>query len=135
MDSREVLREELVRVGMMLTQVMLDNRKVTAIFFTEALVVSPDFRAMIREFYDTLGTMLAHFNRVLCERRLIGPMNHIILAYMTVGMVERVIMEHIVHGNFEQASPREVVEHLVTHFMAGTTEAVAAPSLNPADPA
>ena len=123
-DSREVLRAELTRVGMMLTEVLLAHRELTAIFFKEALAVAPEFNELIRQFYETLGAMLTDFNRILCQRGLITRMNFEILAFMTVGMVERVIMEHIVHGNMADAPPEEIVDHLVSHYLAGTIEPV-----------
>lgn len=123
LETRQALRDELVRVGMMLTEVLLENQRLTAIFFREALAV-PEFDATIREFYDTLGAMLTDFNRILYERGLIKAMNFRILAFMTVGMVERVILEHVVYENLGGPSPREVVEHLVIHYLAGTIEEV-----------
>jgi AcrR family transcriptional regulator len=121
-DSREVLTKELTRVGMLLTEVLLDNPKLTAIFFKEALAAAPEFDETIRQFYATLAIMLTEFNSILHQRGLIAKMNFRILAAMTIGMVERVILEHIVYGNLGDPEPREVVEHLVLHYMAGTIE-------------
>lgn len=121
-DSRDVLEQELMRVGMMLTEVLLENQKLTAVFFKEALAVAPEFDETIRQFYDTLGAMLTDFNGILHSRGLIAAMNFRILAAMTIGMVERVILEHIVYESLGNPEPREVVEHLVLHFMAGTLE-------------
>ncbi|MBA2664816.1 MAG: TetR/AcrR family transcriptional regulator [Bradymonadaceae bacterium] len=123
-DTRELLREELVRVGMMLTEVLLENQRLTAIFFKEAMAVAPEFNETIRQFYETLGAMITDFNAILHRRGLITNMNFRILAFMTVGMAERVILEHVVYGNLGDPPPREVVEHLVMHFLAGTTEAI-----------
>lgn len=125
LDSREVLREELTRVGMMVTKVVLENNELATVFFKEALAVAPEFDAVIHEFYETLGAMLTNFNRILCERGLIKPMNFELLAYMTIGMVERIVSEHIVSGVLSEVPPEEVVDHLVMHFLAGTTEPVA----------
>jgi len=122
LDSREVLSAELTRVGMMLTEVLLENQQLAAIFFREALAVAPEFDAMIHEFYDTLGAMLTDFNRILHERGLVADMNFRLLAYSTIGMVERIIMEYIVSKSLGEVTPDEVVDHLVTHFMSGTTE-------------
>ncbi|MFU8802530.1 MAG: TetR/AcrR family transcriptional regulator, partial [Bradymonadaceae bacterium] len=122
-DSREVLSQELTRVGMMLTEVLLEHQKLTAIFFKEALAVAPEFDETIRQFYETLQAMLTDFNAILCDRGLISAMNFRILASMTVGMAERVILEHIVYQNLGDPEPREVVEHLVMHYLAGTIEA------------
>lgn len=119
-DSRDVLQAELIRVGLMLTEVFLQHRKLTAIFFRESLAVAPEFNELIRHTYDTLLAMLTDFNRILWRRGLIPKMNFRILAAMTVGMVERVIKEHIVYDNLEGAEPHELVEHLVLHYMAGT---------------
>lgn len=119
-DSREVLRAELTQVGLMLTEVFLDNRELTAIFFRESLAVAPEFTELIRHTYDTLLAMMTDFNRILWRRGLIPEMNFRILATMTLGKVERVIKEHIVHDNLEGATPEEIVEHLILHFMAGT---------------
>lgn len=119
-DSRVVLRDELTRVGLMLTEVFLDNRELTAIFFKESLAVAPEFNELIRHTYDTLLAMLTDFNRILWRRGLIPEMNFRLLATMTVGMVERVIMEYIVYDTLAEAEPREIVEHLILHFLAGT---------------
>lgn len=124
LDSREVLTRELTRVGLMLTEVVMENQSLAAIFFREALAVAPEFDDMIREFYDTLGAMLTDFNKILCKRGLIQPMNYRVLAYMTIGMVERIIREYVVTGTLEDVPPREIVDHLITHFLAGTTEEV-----------
>lgn len=127
LDSRVVLRDELTRVGVELTNVILENQGLATIFFKEGRSVDPEFNELIDEFNDTLAAMLTNFNRILCDRGVIKPMNFQLLAYMTLGMVERVISEYIVTGVLAQdgAQPREVVEHLVMHFLAGTTEAVA----------
>ncbi len=126
LDSREVLREELTNVGVQLTNVILENQGLATIFFKEALAVAPEFNQLIEEFYETLGAMLTNFNGILCERGVIKPMNFQLLAYMTIGMVERVIAEYIVTGVLAEGGvePEEVVEHLVMHFLAGTSEAV-----------
>ncbi len=124
LDSREVLREELQRVGMMLTEVVQENQPLAAIFFREALAVAPEFDAMIHEFYDTLAAMLTDFNAILCQRGLIEKMNFHVLAYMTIGMVERIIREHIVSEKLGDVEPREIVDHLIMHFLAGTAEPV-----------
>lgn len=124
LDSREVLREELTRVGLMLTEVVVANQPLAAIFFREALAVAPEFDAMIHEFYDTLGAMLTDFNAILADRGLIQPMNYRILSYMTIGMVERIIREYVVSGTLADIEPREIVDHLIMHFLAGTTEKV-----------
>lgn len=123
LDSRKVFREELTRVGVLLTDVIQVNQGLATIFFKEALAV-PEFDNIIHEFYDTLVEMLTNFNRILCERGLIQPMNFRVLAYMTIGMVERLIMEHIVTGTLREVPPYEIVDHLVMHFLAGTTQAV-----------
>ncbi len=122
LDSREVFHAELTRVGVMLTQVTLDNQALASIFFREALAVAPEFDAMIHEFYDTLAAMLTDFNRILCERGLIKPANFKVLSYMTMGMVERIIQEYVVAGSLGDVEPPEIVDHLVMHFLYGTTE-------------
>lgn len=122
LDSREVFHEELTRVGLMLTQVTLDNHALASIFFREALAVAPEFDAMIHEFYETLTAMLTDFNRILCERGLIKPANFKVLSVMTIGMVERVIQEYVVAGTLTDVEPAEIVDHLVMHFLYGTTE-------------
>ena len=123
LDSREVFREELTRVGVLLTDVVQLNQGLATIFFKEALAV-PEFDGIIHEFYDTLVEMLTNFNRILSERGLVAPMNFRVLAYMTIGMVERIIMEHIVNGSLSDVAPHEIVDHLVMHFLAGTLEPV-----------
>ncbi len=124
LDSREALKGDLTRVGLLLTDVLMDNREMTGIFFQESLAVSAEFQTLIREFYETLGAMLTSFNRILHERGLISKMNDRVVAYMTIGMVERVIKEYVVHGILEDIPAQEVVENLVVLYLAGTTQDV-----------
>lgn len=119
-DTRELLSQELTRVGLMLTHVFLDNQKMTAVFFRESLAVAPEFNTLIRHTYETLLAMLTDFNGILHRRGLIADMNFRILATMTVGMVERVIKERIVYDNLGEVEPEEIVEHLIMQFMAVT---------------
>ncbi len=121
-DSRDVLRDELTRVGVNLTRMLLDKEKTTAIFFREAEAVAPEINTLIRHAYDTLLAMLTDFNRILHKRGLIAEMNFRILATMTVGMVERIIVERIVHDTLDEATPEEIVEHLIMQYLAGTTD-------------
>ncbi len=123
-NSRKVLRQELTRVGLSVTRVLLDNKKVTAIFFRESQAVAPELNTLIRHSYEMLLAMLTDFNRILCKRGLIAEMNFRVLATMTVGMVERIIVERIVHDTLKDAEPEEIVEHLVLHYMAGTSDIV-----------
>lgn len=120
LDTREALRGDLTRVGLMLTDVLTENPEHTQIFFREALTVSKEFKEMIREFYETLGAMLSSFNAILFDRGLIARRNNRVLAYMTIGMVERVIQEYVVHGVLDDIPAREVVENLVLLYLEGT---------------
>lgn len=129
LETRESLRDELTRVGLILTEVLINNPEMTTIFFKEALSSTREFDEKLRSFYDTLGLMLTTFNRILCERGLIEPMNFKILAFGTIGQVERIISEHVVHQSFgEEIEPRELVDHLVELFLSGTSMKIAAPS-------
>ncbi len=119
-DTRPRLREELCRVGLSLTHVLLANQKMTAIFFRESEAVAPEINELIRHAYETLLAMLTDFNRILYKRGLIAEMNFEVLATMTVGMVERVIVERIVHENLDDEQPEVIVDHLIAHYMAGT---------------
>lgn len=123
-DSRDSLADELRRVGLNLTNVLLENRKMTAIFFRESQAVDPECTDLIRHSYETLLAMLTDFNRILWKRGLIEEMDFRILATMTVGMVERIIVERIVHDTLEDAEPEALVDHLVTHYLAGTSHEV-----------
>lgn len=122
LDSREALAEELTRVGLNLTEVLLENREMTAIFFRESQAVAPETTELIRHAYETLIAMLTDVNGILHRRGLIPEMNFRALAAMTVGMVERIIVEYIVHDTLADAEPEELVDHLVKHYMAGTTD-------------
>jgi AcrR family transcriptional regulator len=124
LDSRDALRNELRRVGLMLTDVLMENRELTGIFLNESLAVAPEFQTLIREFYDTLGSMLTSFNRILHERGLIADMQFKVLAYMTIGMVERVIEEYVVNDTLEDVTPEELVDNLIVHYLAGTSKEV-----------
>lgn len=122
LESREALRDELIRVGTRLTRVLVENRELTAIFFQELVSGTPEFDELVREFHTTLIEMLSGFNEVLYERDLIESANFRILANMTIGMVERIIMEHVVHDEFTDVDPEVLVSHLVEHFLSGTTK-------------
>lgn len=128
LETRDDLRNELMRVGQMLTDVLNDNRGLTAIFFKEALAVAPEFDEVIHEFYDTLGAMLTTFNEILCERGLIEPMNFQILAFSTIGQVERIIAEYVVNQTFGDVDAVELVDHLVMLFLSGTSVAIDSPA-------
>lgn len=120
LDSREIFRQELTRVGLALTAVVQDNHGLAKIFFKEALAVAPEFDIIIHDFYETLGALLTNFNRILYERGLIQNMNYKVLAYMTIGMVERIVIEHIVTGTLADVDATEIVDHLVIHYLDGT---------------
>ena len=122
LDSRDALKSDLTRVGLLLTDVLMENRELTGIFFQESLAVSHEFQTLIREFYETLGAMLTSFNRILHERGLIAKVNFRVLGSMTIGMVERVIQEYVVHGQLEDIPAEEVVDNLVVFYLAGTTQ-------------
>lgn len=122
LDSRQALRSELIRVGTRLTEVLDERRELTSIFFRMSRAGSPEFETLVREFYDTLAGMLTHFNEILHERGLIENANFRVMAFMTIGMVERIIMEHVVHENFDEVPHQAIVEHLVIHYLSGTTE-------------
>lgn len=124
LDTRSDLERELVRVGMMLTQVLSDQRDLTAIFFKEAIAVAAEFDETISEFYTTITAMLTTFNQILYDRGLIQKMNFQILASATIGQVERIIMEYVVHDSLNDVSEQELVEHLVVLFMSGTLEPI-----------
>lgn len=124
LETRQDLARELTRVGMMLTQVLDEHRGLASIFFKEALAVGHDFEDLITEFYSTIAAMLTHFNQVLCERGVIAPMNFKLLAYATLGQVERIISEHVVTRTIEEVGHEELVEHLVFFFLSGTDVAI-----------
>ncbi len=122
LDTREALQSDLTRIGLLLTDVLMENREMTGIFFRESQAVSQELQTLIREFYETLGAMLTSFNRILHERGLISQMNFRVLGSMTIGMVERVIKEYVVHGQLEDIEAEEVVDNLVVFYLSGTTE-------------
>lgn len=122
--SSQDLRMQLTYVGKLLTKVLNDNPGLTTIFFKEAHTVTHDFEDTIRDFYETLGSIITTFNDILHARGLIEPMNFQILAFSTIGSVERVIQEYVVHHTFGDLSIPELVEHLVVIFLSGITTAI-----------
>ncbi len=134
LQTRHELHAKLMRVGTMLTEKLQEHRELTSIFLTEASAVAPEFAETIKEFYDTLGAMLTRFNRILCERGVIQPMNFQLLAYSTIGQVERILAEYVVNETFERLEPAELVDHLVMFFLTGTTESIASPSTRAVPP-
>lgn len=122
LDTREALGSDLKRVGLLLTDVLMENRQMTGVFFRESQAVNHELQTLIREFYETLLAMLTSFNRILYERGLIAKMNFRVLSSMTIGMVERVIKEYVVHGQLEDIPAEEVVDNLVVYYLSGTTQ-------------
>jgi AcrR family transcriptional regulator len=122
--TRDDLRHELTRVGSLLTTVLYQHSQLAAIFFKEALTVNSEFDALVHDFYETLTAMLTTFNTILHQRGLIKEMNFHLLAIMTIGQVERIILEYIVYKRLEHIPHPELVAHLVAHFMSGTLEDV-----------
>jgi AcrR family transcriptional regulator len=133
LDSRDDLRRELTRVGTQLTEVLEERRGLTAIFFKESSAETPEFGTIVREFHETLAGMLTHFNEVLHERGLIEDGNFRVLAFMTIGMVERIIMEHVVYDNFDSIPHETIVEHLVAHYLSGTQRPLDSIDASPED--
>lgn len=124
LETRDDLARELTRVGMMLTEVLDRHRGLASIFFKEALAVGHDFEETITDFYTTIAAMMTHFNQVLYERGLIAPMNFRLLAYATLGQVERIISEYVVTRSIEDVAHLELVEHLVYFFLTGTAQPI-----------
>lgn len=122
LDTREALERELIRVGTRLTEVLYDRQRLAAIYFKESMAISPEFETLVRDFHEALVSMLTEFNEILHERGLIASANYRILADMTIGMVERIIREYVIHDNFDEVPHEELVEHLVIHYLSGTTE-------------
>ena len=112
----------------MLTRVLDENRGLAVIFFKEGVAVVSEFDETIDTFYATLATMITTFNEILHARGLIAPMNFRLLAYATIGQVERIISEHLVNQAFGPLDLRELVDHLVMLFLDGTRTAISAPS-------
>jgi AcrR family transcriptional regulator len=123
-ETRENLRDELERVGMALTEVVVAHEELTTIWFRESLAVDPELEETIDDFYDTLTAMLTDFNRILCTRGVIESMNFHLLAIMTIGMVERAIYAFVVQGRIDELPHHEVVDHLIMHYLYGTSAPV-----------
>ncbi len=124
LDTRDNLRTELKRVGAALTRVLDDNTALTKIFFKESSAVAAEFDETIRDFYDTLGAVLTTTNETLHRRGVIPAMNHKLLAYSTIGSVERVVFEYVVTKALADVDLDELVEHLVELYMTGTASPI-----------
>jgi len=122
LDSRQDLRQELTRVGMRLTDIIAERQRLAAIYFNESTTERPEFESLVRGFHEALVGMLSQFNRVLHERGLIESARYEVLANMTVGMVERIIREYVIHDAFDEVPHDVLVEHLVVHYLSGTKE-------------
>lgn len=122
LDSRETLREELTRVGMRLTDIIAERQKLAAIYFNEWTTERPEFESLVRGFHEALVGMLSQFNEVLHERGLIASAHHEVLANMTIGMVEQIVREYVIYDEFDEVPHDVLVEHLVEHYLSGTTE-------------
>lgn len=124
LDSREALGRELRRVGMRLTEIIDDRQKLASIYFKESMSTTPEFESLIRGFHEALTSMMTQFNKILHERDLIASADFQFLANMTIGMAERIIMEYVIHDKFDDVPHEEIVEHLVVHYLTGTSEPI-----------
>lgn len=127
LDSRDALRDELTRVGMRLTEIISERQKLAAIYFNEWTMERPEFESLVRGFHEALVGLMSEFNRVLHDRGLIASAEYEVLANMTVGMVERIIREYVIYDEFGDVPHKILVEHLVEHFLSGTTVPLDAP--------
>lgn len=124
LDSREALEQELRRVGLRLTDVLAERQALASIYFKESMSTSPEFESLVRGFHEALSAMLTQFNEVLHDRGLIAEANFEILANATIGMVERIVMEYVVHDNLQELPHEELVDHLVVHYLSGTRDPI-----------
>ena len=117
----EDLRLGLMSLGEILLAVLVENRDLTRIFFKEALINQPEFQARIRAFYRDLADMMTGFNRINHQLGLIREQNFRVLAYCTMGMVERNIMQYIVEPEDPptREEMRDIVQTIVDLFLVG----------------
>lgn len=121
LDTLGQMRASLIDLGERVMRVLLDNRSLARIFFKEALAVQPEFTQQISRFYEDLGDMMTGINRLNHARGLLRPQDYRVVAYCTLGMVERNIQQFIVNAQVEpdEARMREVVREIVDLFLYG----------------
>ncbi len=121
LENVQDLRVGLINLGTLLIRVLVDNQKLTRIFFKEALAVHPEFTAQIGSFYETLGDLMTGINRINCQRGFIREQDFRVLAYCTMGMVERNIQQSIVHPDTEPDMDKlqHVVQQIIDLFIYG----------------
>lgn len=123
LETEEGLRDALVRLGESLIVVLMENQKLTRVFFQEALAVHPEFTKQIDEFFEDFTDVMTGINRLNFRRGLIREQDFRVLTYCTLGMIERNIQEFVVKPDV--LAPKEelkkVVEHIVDLFLFGAT--------------
>ncbi len=107
----EDLRQALVELGVILLGVLNSNRDLTRIFFKEALINHPEFTARINTFYKELGEVMVAINILNNQMGLIRETDFEVLAWCTMGMVERNILQYIVEP--DEPLPLEKMEAIV----------------------
>jgi AcrR family transcriptional regulator len=115
LETVEDLRTGLLDLGGILVKVLVDNRKLTQIFFQEALAFNPEFSEQINDFYETLGDLMTGINRINHQRGLLREQDFRVLAMCTMGMVERNIVQYIVQA--EEPPSLETMKHVVRQII------------------
>lgn len=119
--NAEDLRKGLIDLGNLLLRVLVDNRDLTRIFFKEALINHPEFTARITRFYSDLAEVMVAINHINHDLGLIRKTDFEVLAYCTMGMVERNIQQYIVERE-DPPSPEHmerIIEAIVELFVYG----------------
>ncbi len=124
-ETVEALRAGLMSLGETLLRVLVENRDLTRIFFMESLNSLPEFKARIDAFYRDLADVMTGINRINHQLGLLRDQDFQVLAYCTMGMVERNIQQTIVLPDEPPTMEemRVIVETIVDLFLYGASAA------------
>lgn len=76
-------------------KILKANMDIARIFFVEAAAKDPGFENQVSEFYNALITGTANNLKLWMDRGLLRKADPHIIAHCVVGMIERVIFQHI----------------------------------------
>ncbi len=121
LETVEDLRAGLISLGFSILHELVSNRDLTRVFLKEALAVHPEFTQQVNTFYEELSDMMTGINRINHTRGMLRKQNFRVLAYCTLGMVERNIQQFIVEPSDppREEDLRVIIAEIVDLFLYG----------------
>jgi AcrR family transcriptional regulator len=121
LENLDQLRNDLLGIGIKLTEVMVENADLTRIFFQEALAVDPEFNETIRSFYDVLIQIIVQVNATCRKNGIYRQVDDEILAHCVVGMIERLVYQYVVNDRLTHATPESLVTEMIDLILFGAS--------------